>query len=183
MPTAVLTSFPNSFVSGDALRVTISDSRYPSSLWTLKVWFQSAIATTDFTAPAGTGGKYDLFITPAQSAALAAGRYLVGLVFTEIASPNDRKTGDCEFEITVLANPAVARPKTPARLLLEAMEAAYLKISQSPRESVNLNEQSFTNRNLKDLLDAIEHQRRIVEAEDMLATGKGYLKKIVHRVP
>lgn len=180
MPVTVLTTFPNSFISGDALRVKIADSRYPSSLWTLKVWFQSPTATQDFTAPAGAGGAYDLFITPAQSAALAAGKYLVGLVYTEIASPNDRRTSDCEFPITVLANPAVARAKTNTRLILEAMEAAMLKLAAGSNATVNFNGQSFTKRNLAELQNAIDRQRAIVAGEDSAATGKGSLARIVH---
>lgn len=182
MPSEVLTQFPSSFVSGDALRVTLADSNYPSTLWTLKVWFQTATATTEFTATAGPSTSFSLYITSAQSAALAAGKYRVGLVFTEIAVPNDRVTGDTEYDVTVLANPAVARPKTPARLLLEALEAAYLLIARSPRSEVNLNGQSFTNRNPKDLLDAIERQRAIVASEDAVATGTGSLKRILHPV-
>lgn len=180
MPVAVLTTFPNSFVSGDALRVKITDSRYPSSLWTLKVWFQNATSTVDFTATANGDGSFSLYLTPAQSAALVAGKYLVGLVFTEIASPNDRVTGDCEYTITVLANPAVARPKTAARQTLEAMEAAFLKLSAGSNQSVNFNGHSFTKKNLKDLQDAITRQRAIVNAEDASATGTGSLARILH---
>lgn len=180
MPVTILTSFPGSFISGDALRVTIADSRYPSSLWALKVWFQSPTATQEFTAPAGTGGKYDLFITPAQSATLAAGKYLVGLVFTEIASPNDRVTSECEYPITVLANPAVARAKTTARKTLEAMEAAFLVLAAGSNATVNFNGQSFTKRNLEEFQTAIDRQRAIVAGEDIAATGKGSLARIVH---
>lgn len=180
MPVTILTSFPNSFISGDALRVKIADSRYPSSLWTLKVWFQSPTATQDFSAPAGTSDSYDLFITPTQSSALAAGQYLVGLVYTEIASPNDRRTSDCEFQIRVLANPAVARPKTTARLTLEAMELAFKNLASGSNASVNFNGQSFTKRNLKEFQEAIDRQRAIVSGEDAAATGGGSLRRILH---
>lgn len=180
MSVAVLTSMPHSFISGDSVRVKIADSRYPSSLWALKVWFQRATTTVDYTAPANVDGGYDLFITPAQSAALAAGKYLVGFVFTEIAAPNDRATGDEEFLVQVFANPAVARPKTANRTLLEAMEAGYLLVSTTPRASVNLVGHSFTNRNLKEFADAIDRQRAIVKAEDAVATGTGTLKIILH---
>lgn len=183
MAVAILTSMPHSFVSGDSVRVKIADSRYPSSLWTLKVWFQRATTTVDYTAPANVDGGYDLFITPTQSAALAAGKYLVGFVFTEIALPNDRATGDEEFLVQVFANPAVARPKTTARLTLEAMEAAYLLLAAGVYQSVNFNGQSFTKRNLKDFQDAITRQKAIVTAEDITAGSKGVLNRIVHRMP
>lgn len=180
MPSEVLTQFPSQFVSGDALRVTIADSNYPSTLWTLKVWFQTATATTDFAAPAGPGTSFSLYITSAQSAALAAGKYRVGFVFTEIALPNDRVTGDTEYDVTVLANPAVARPKTQARLILEAMEAAMLVLSRGSNETVSFNGQSFTKRNLKEFQDAIDRQRAIVAGEDAVAGGTGSLKRILH---
>lgn len=180
MPVTTLTSFPNSLISGDAVRVKIADSRYPSSLWTLAVWFQNATTTQSFAAPANADGGYDLFITPAQSAALGAGQYLIGLVYTEIASPNDRKTSDCEFQITVFSNPAVARPKTLARQTLEAMEAAFLILAAGSNSTVNFNGQSFTKRNLKEFQEAIDRQRAIVAGEDVSATGKGSLQRIVH---
>lgn len=180
MPVAVLTQFPKSFIQGDAVRVKIADARYPSSLWTLKVWFQGPTATTSFDAPAGTNGSYDLAITAAQSAGLAAGHYLVGLVYTETAAPNDRKTSECEFQVSVFSNPAIPRAKTLARQTLEAMEAALLILAAGSNSSVNFNGQSFTKRNLADLQTAIDRQRAIVAGEDVAATGKGSLARIVH---
>lgn len=180
MPSEVLTALPSSFVSGDALRVTIADSNYPSTLWTLKAWFQTATATTEFTATAGPSTSFSLYITSAQSAALAAGKYRVGFVFTEIALPNDRATGDAEYNVTVLANPAVARPKTNARLILEAMEAAMLALSAGSNATVSFNGQSFTKRNLKEFQDALDRQRAIVAGEDGVAIGNGSLKRILH---
>lgn len=183
MPSEVLTQFPSSFVSGDALRVTLADSNYPSTLWTLKVWFQTATATTEFTATAGPNTSFSLYITSAQSAAaLAAGKYRVGLVFTEIAVPNDRATGDTEYDVTVLANPAVARPKTIARQTLEAMETAYLALAKGSNATVSFNGQSFTKRNLKEFADAIERQRAVVAGEDAVATGKNSYARIVHPI-
>lgn len=182
MPSEVLTSLPSSFVSGDALRVTLADSNYPSTLWTLKVWFQTATATTEFTATAGPSTSFSLYITSAQSAALASGKYRVGLVFTEIAVPNDRATGETEYDVTVLANPAVARPKSQARKILEAMEAAMLLLSSGSNASVSFNGQSFTKRNLKEFQDALDRQRAIVAGEDALAGGTGSLKRILHPV-
>lgn len=180
MSVAALTQFPKSFVSGDAVRVTIADSNYPSSLWTLVVWFQNGITVQNFSAPAGTNGAYDLFITSVQSAAIPPGKYEVAYVFTEIASPNDRKTGACEFAVQVFANPAVAGAKTIARQTLEAMEAAYLVLAGGSNSSVNFNGQSFTKRNLKEFADAIDRQRAVVAGEDAARLGNGSLKRILH---
>lgn len=179
MATAAVTQFPCQFVSGDAVRVTIADSRYPSTLWTLKVWFQSATAVTGFDAPAGTDGAYDLFITPTQSAGIHSGAYTVRYVFTEIAAPNDRKTG-CEFTVQVYANPAVAEAKSQARLTLEAMEAMYLTLSGSVTTSVNFNGQSFTNSNAPDFFKLLQYQRAIVAAEDAARLGHRKIARIVH---
>lgn len=182
MATAAVTQFPCSFVSGDAVRVTIADSRYPSTLWTLKVWLQNqnAVTTVGFDAPTGVNGAYDLFITVAQSALIHSGHYLVAYVFTEIAAPNDRVTKECEFTVRVYANPAVAEEKTIARLTLEAMEAAYLTLSTGGVQTVNFNGQSFTNRNLKEFNDMIEQQRAAVAAEDADRLGHRRIARILH---
>jgi hypothetical protein len=181
MSVAAVTQFPNSFIAGDAVRVTIANPNYPSSLWTLKVWFQNGITVQSFTAPAGSADAYDLFITPEESAAIPAGQYLIAYIFTEIASPNDRKSLDWKSTVAVYANPAVATAKTVARQTLEAMEAAYLSLSSGGlMQSVNFNGQSFTNHNLSDFATAIERQRAIVAGEDAARLGHRRISSIFH---
>lgn len=185
MATAAVTEFPAEITSGDAVRVTIADSRYPASAWALKVWLQGQDNNTvqGFDAPAGANEAYDLYITPAQSAAIHSGHYLVAYVFTEDTPGTDRVTKECSFTVQVYANPAVAEAKSSNRLILEAMEAAYLAMSTGGMtQSVNLNGQSYTNQNLPEFWRAIEYQRAIVAAEDADRLGHRKIRRILHPI-
>lgn len=184
MPVATLTEFPRSFTAGDTIRVRFSDSRFPSSLWTAQVVLMSSLATIPFDADALLDDTFELEIDDTDSDTIPPGRYSVAFIYEEDAT-EDRHTIQCCTSTLVRANPAAAYAKTPARLLLEAMEAAYLRLMSNPRSTVNFNGQSFTNRNPDDFLKAIAHQRAVVAAEDaqrFCGSGSG-LQRIVHRVP
>lgn len=179
MAVEVLTEFPHSFVAGDTIRVTMADSRFPSSLWKLKVLFQSALAAKSFAATTGTGGAYNIVIAASTSAKILPGAYSIAFVYTE-TSTQERHTVESDRAIIVLRDPTVAGAKSIARQTLEAMESAFLKLSSGSNLSVNFNGQSFTKRNLEDFQDAIDRQRAIVQAEDSSRIGSGSLQRIVH---
>lgn len=184
MAVETLTEFPSSFFAGDTVRVAISDSDFPSTLWTLKVLLQSAIESKSFSATAvgGSSKAYTLVISAANSAKIAPGFYIVSFIYTEVSS-SERKTGECSFSTTVYSNPEHVPSATIARQTLEAMEAAYLRLvgsNSGTRVSANFNGQSFTNRNLKEFQDAIERQRAVVAAEDQQRTGHRRIARVVH---
>lgn len=165
MAVAAQTSFPFSFIAGDTVRVTIGDSKYPSSAWTLQVVLQGATESKPFDVTAGDNNAFDLVISATDSAKIAPGLYQVAYIYTETAQDGDRQTGDCVDSVTVYADPAQTAAKSIARQTLEAMEAAYLKLAGGSNVTVNFNGQSFTKRNLRDLADAIDRQRAIVSGE------------------
>lgn len=180
MAVATFTQFPNSFVAGDTIRVTIGDSRYPSTLWKLKVQLQSATTTKQFTATVGPGTSFSLVIPAAESAKLGPGIYKVFYLFTETAS-SERITDDSNFSVQVFGNPAVQPAKSQARLILESMQAAYARLVKNPRLSVNFAGESFTNKNIKEFQDAIDRQQMIVNAEDAGRIGSsGRGAKVFH---
>lgn len=181
MAVATLTEFPASFIAGDTLRVSISDSSFLSTLWSLKALLTSATKVHSFTASAVAGGSFLLEISAANTAKLAPGIYAVRYVFTE-TSTTERKTGADSFITTVYANPEAVGAKSIARQTLEAMESAFLKLSGGSNLSVNFNGQSFTKRNLKDFMDAIDRQRAIVAAEDVQLTGQRSRGRILHPI-
>jgi hypothetical protein len=178
MSVEVLTAFPTSFVSGDTLLVTITDSDHPSSAWTLKVLIQSPIWVKSFNATEGDDDVFDLEISAAESATVDPGLYGVAYVFTETAT-SERETVPLDLATTVYRNPEVAPAKSIARQTLEAMEAAFLKMSKGSNLSVNFNGQSFTKRNLKEFQEAIELQRSVVAAQE-IPTGNRRLSRILH---
>lgn len=172
MAVETLTEFPESFIAGDTVRVTIADSRYPATLWTLKVQFETASTVQSF-ATTVSGTSFSLVISKTVSAAIAPGDYAVRYVFTETASGERVTTADCPCSVTVYSNPEVAIAKTQARLTLEAMELAYQTLMGSGHSTVAFNGQSFTKRNAKEFSDLIEMQKVIVDAEDFKRLGRG----------
>jgi hypothetical protein len=179
MAVPTLTEFPQSFVAGDTIRVSFSDSRYPSSLWTAKVLLQSPIAVKSFTATPVTGGSFAVVI-PATDSALLLGQYLVAFVYTETSS-GERVTVECDYTL-VYANPEVAGAKSIARQTLEAMEAAYLKLASGSHMTVTFGGQSFTKRNLKEFNDMITQQQAVVDGEDATKFGHRKISRIVHPI-
>lgn len=180
MAVVVETSFPSNFIAGDTVRVTISDSKFPSSGWALKVVLQNGAMTKSFDATAGSNNAFDLVITATQSATIIPGFYQVSYVYTETGN-GDRKTGDCVDATTVYANPTGTYEKSIARQTLEAMETAYKSLSGGANATVNFNGQSFTKRNLKEFADAIDRQRATVSGEDAARIkGGGRLGRILH---
>jgi hypothetical protein len=179
MSVAVLTDFPASFVAGDTVLITISDSDHPSTEWTLKVLLQSATGFKSFNAAADDNNAFDLEITAAESAQIIPGLYAVSYVFTETAT-DERHSIPTDSATSVYRNPEVAPAKSIARQTLEAMEAAFLKLARGSNLSVNFNGQSFTKRNLKEFQEAIEVQRSIVSSEVSLPAGLRSRGRILH---
>lgn len=179
MSVEVLTEFPLSFVAGDTVRVTISDSDHPSSDWTLKVLLQSDTGFNTFNTDAGSSDAFDLEIEAADSALIAPGLYAVSYVFTE-TSTEERETVALDQALTVYRNPEVTPTKSIARQTLEAMEAAFLILASGSNLTVSFNGQSFTKRNLKEFQEAIQLQRTIVNGEIPPTAGHRRLSRILH---
>lgn len=161
MPVESLTEFPSSFVAGDTLRVTLSDSDYPSDDWTLTIHFRGAVLKS-YTAEEGENGEFDLVITASQTSELTAGTYLVTFAYE---SDDDRKT-EVFGNVEVFPNPTAATVKSIARQTLEAAQAAMLILVSGPNQSVNFNGQSFTKMNMRDLQEIIDNLQGIVDEED-----------------
>jgi hypothetical protein len=177
MSVAALTSFPPYFVAGDTLRVSISDSNYPSSTWSLSVALSrvniSVPTVSRFDADAAASNAFELEVTATETGALAPGEYAVTYIYTETATSERVSIGKGTVQVT--PDPSVAATASPARLLLQAMQDSMLTLAQSAEATVNFNGQSFTQKTMKDLQDAIDRQKLIVANEDIapgLANGK-----------
>lgn len=163
MAVAALTEFPFTIVAGNTLRVILSEPDYPSSGWTLSVVFNGD-TVKQFTADSITGNQYELVIAASVTAQLAPGSYRVTFVYTD----GDGEVASVDFGmVQVLNNPTALAAKSIARQTLEAMQAALLKIGADSEISVSFNGQSYTQKNLKDLQDAIDRQKVIVAREDL----------------
>lgn len=164
MPVDTLTEFPASIVSGDTVRVTISDPDHPATGWSLKVLFSGGAGNRSFDATK-EGSAFALVLTPAQSATLAAGQYAISYIYTETDS-GDRETDNTRRVVIVFPNPASTSSESIARQTLTALEASLLLLADNPEQTVNFNGQSFTSRNLDELQRAIVKQKQIVAFDE-----------------
>jgi hypothetical protein len=183
MAVETLTSFPNTLIAGDTLRVSHSNSKYPSSDWSLKVSIQGATVTKVVDAEANDDDDGYGIVFPASVTALLkpAGVFAIRLIYTE-TDGGERATDEDIFFITVLSDPASASAKSIARQTLEAMEAALLKLAGGSNAIVNFNGRGFTKRNLPELQKAIQMQRAIVATEDRRRTGDTGPRRILNKV-
>lgn len=182
MAVQTLTAFPSSLVAGDTLRVSLADSRYPSSAWSLMVSFQGATVTKTVVATAAAGNAFTIVLLAVDSALLVPpGLFSVSLIYTETAT-QERATDEDKYLITVFADPASQPEKSVARQTLEAMETALKTLAGGINATVNFNGQSFTKRNIPELQKAIEHQRAVVSAEERRQTGRSRFQRVLSKV-
>ena len=167
MAVTALTAFPAYFNAGDTVRLSLANTDYPSSAWTLDVVLRGASSKTFRATADGTG--YAVVIPAADSAKLTPGSYNVTLVYTHTDGERDSEPYG---RVEVLPNPTAAPAKTIARQTLDAMEAALLKLAGGSNASVSFNGQSFTKKNLDQLQNAIERQKGIVRLEEQRASGR-----------
>lgn len=179
MGVETLDEFPSSFVAGDTIKVSFSDSRFPSTEWTAKILMVSPEVSKSFPATTGTGDAFDLEISSEESNKLKPGVYVVSFVFTETSS-SERQTSEDQTATTVFANPEKGPQKSIARQTLEAMEKSLLLVAGNERLTVNFNGQTFTRRNIKELQDAIDRQKSVVDAEETQLSGHRKLARILH---
>lgn len=162
MAVETLTEFPAAIVAGNTVRVSISDGDYPSSGWGLAVVLNGP-ALKSVTAQAGSNNSFDLLITAAASALISPGEYSVTFVYTETSS-TERVSVDMGT-VQVVSDPAGALALTADQTILAAMKVALAALSSGQHQTVNFNGQSFTKRNIGELLDAIGRQQQVVDRE------------------
>lgn len=183
MAVETLSEFPSTLIAGDTLKATIANSRFSSADWRLSVVLKSGTQAKSFKAAVGTGTGFLLTIAADQSAKLTPGVYSISYVYTDIAT-GERTTEMCGDLIRVFADPTTAGTKSIARQTLEALQEAFRKISKNPRLSVNFGGETYTNRNLKELQEAIARQEAIVQSEDasLIPSGDRSTGRILHPI-
>lgn len=167
MSIQALGQFPANFVAGDQVIVNgIGSVDYPPSAWNMSAVFNGRDGTsvTVGASPDADGITFDLTVD--QRAKLSSGRYSLFYVFTSKADPKQRASL-FQGDVFVLDDPATSQSQSVARQTLDAMQNALLKLSNGTNTSVNFNGQTFTKRNLKDLQDAIDRQKNVVNGEEV----------------
>lgn len=171
MPVDSLASFPTSLAAGDTLRIEgLSDVDYPSSDWTLEVVLRGADgALKTFPAEAGDNNGFDLVVAGSESGKLKAQAYAITLVYNETGGGDRATVRGGTLQVT--ADPTKSGEKSLARKTLEAMEDALYRLSKGSNATVSFNGHSFSKKNLRELQDAIDRQRAIVDREEVVSTS------------
>ena len=101
---------------------------------------------------------------------MTVGQYSAAFYVTETASGErtTAKTGT----VTVTPNLSVALEASKAAQMLEAIDDAIVTLSAGTNQTVSFNNQSFTKKNLSELVKFRDRIRAEVLAEERLASGK-----------
>jgi hypothetical protein len=155
-------SAPQSFNAGDAATFTIFDGAYlPGDGYTSKLIFSKdgqVVLTKDGDA---NGTKFVFTIASADTATVVPGEYTFSFTFTKDGA---RSSTGADF-VYINPNPEVSITLSPAQQQLAACEEAILALSSNGNASVSFNGQSFTKRNLVDLMDFRDRLQARVNAE------------------
>lgn len=145
---------------------TVNDPCFPSPDWALSVFL--ANASVRVSGVPDENGGFIVGITPEQTAGLS-GMYQMFYRFTSGDEVHTRKS--CVF--TVKPNPSTAQEKSFAKKTLEAVEAAILKLASGTNETVNINGQQFTKKDINELWTLRTNVLADVIREDRAALGIG----------
>lgn len=175
-------SVPKSISAGTTLLFTETLSGYPASLWTLHFILNlDGALVANILATDGVD-KFVVTSSIATTATWKPGQYNFAERVTEIADATNI-IQVCSGRIAVTPDFSVNATPTPARVQLAALDAAILKLISSPNAEVNLNGQSFTRHNLKDMFAIRDQLQNQVDFElrGMGLSAKGGAKRIVTR--
>jgi len=149
MAFAALTSMPCQFESGNTLVVTMPLSTYAPSEGAARLYLVlNGAPIANFTATE-SGNDFTFTISATASASLAPGLYDWAIYFTYTAG--ERETA-LTGQITVLPDMATAQTASIAQQMLDALNATILSLSGSGNQSVSFNGQSYTKRDMGQLM-------------------------------
>lgn len=174
----VTQGIPASLTIGDALSFTVNDSRYPVGDWpSAKIVFRNGSNVVEFT---GAVDDLDqLFeLTGVNTGKLTAGRNFVAIVYTDA----DGHRVSTEWQaIDVFADPAKPLGATFASRSLANIEEAIEKLSKGTNSAVSFNGQSFTKKDLAQML-TIRDQLKAEVAQEQSGIDLGISRSAGIRV-
>lgn len=158
-----LTEMPQSFESGDTVRVTLGYSEYPATLWTAALKLNLPGTTPTSVNGTASGTNFIFVLSAVTTAAMAAGVYDYAVRVTETSS-GEITTAEEGF-VVVEPNVGALIAKSTAQLQLEAAYTAFSTLVANPFTSVSFNGQSFSKDNQGSLLDLISRLEAKVASE------------------
>ena len=164
MSLTATSGIPRSITAGNTLRLTVSNSSYPASLFTLALILSLDGTVLGNIAGTAIGNDFTIEATHRITGAWTPGRYNYVCYYTEISS-GERAQGESGMMI-VMPNFAVSQPETINQANLRLARATYqLVLEAGPDSSVQFNGQSYTRQNMLELSRLINELERKVQAE------------------
>jgi hypothetical protein len=157
-----LTSIPCEFESGNSVTVTMPLPDVSPSEGEAKLYLSlNGTAVTNITATE-SGDEFTFTISAAASAALAPGLYDYAIYFTYTGT---QRISIATGQIRITPNLATSQTASDAQTMLTALNATITTLMASGNASVSFNGQSFTRRNLDELIKMRTQLRAEVIAE------------------
>jgi len=156
-------SAPQSFTAGDGTTITIFDGGFlPSDGYTAKlILSMNGKVKLSVDGSDGADNKFTFTLTSEATADLEPGEYTYTFTFLK----NSVRTSLEPLILYVNPNPETSLSDTVHQQQLAAVEQAILKVSAGDNVSVTFNGQSYTKRNLKDLMDFRDRLQVLVNAD------------------
>ena len=154
---------PCKFESGLTVKFTETFQNYNPDEWAAVLWLNK----NDGNAPVSTNAtssnnSYLFTLSAATTTNLSAGQYDYTIVMTKTSGDNagDKEKGKWGV-LTVMQNVEVATPLSPAQQQLAALNTTILTLMGDASSSASFNGQSYTNRDLPQLMET----QRILQAQ------------------
>ena len=158
---------PSTIAAGDTLSFSAGFSGYPATSYGLIfiLSLNGAVVATLNGTP--SGDDFIISATDEATASYPPGRYFYAAYVTQGGERKMAQRG----QISVTPNFAIAEVASEAQTLLTALNANILALSSSATSSVSFNGQSYTDRDLSQLMKMRNELRAQVQAEQR---AKGY---------
>lgn len=157
---ATPTSIPALSEIGDTFAFSETFTAYPADAYTITLYLNlNGTAATNVAGTNSTLTTWDFSIPKTATANLTAGLYDYAFYATKTAdnTRSTAKTGQLQF----IPNLAATVTKSEAQLILDALNATILSLSASGNQSVSFNGQSYSKRDMMQLMQ----MRRELEAQ------------------
>jgi hypothetical protein len=163
----------NTSYIGDSLEWSSSYSDYPSSTWTLAVYFNGPRSLVVSGTADGSIG-FSTFVSASQTAGLLAGQYKV----VEVVTSGSRRATVSTTTFEFLSNPALTPAGTDARShvrkVFEAIKAVIEGRATQAEENISIGGRSLSRTPLAELLKLYKQYEQMVrdeEASEKIAKG------------
>jgi hypothetical protein len=174
---------PRFFVQGDSISFDVAMSGYSPVDWDLKF---VVLADTPVAFDAlEVGETFRVELTPAQSLTIPAGR--VGFCYVFINTATNKRDTYGPWPVVVQPNPLLPRVPSWAQVQLTSVNAAIAKLLTGANKQVSVDGQTYTKRDLKELMDMRHHLEFLVTNElrvlGLIAPTSGNRKIVTRFVP